>query len=87
MNMTVFTDQSTESITAPDNTTEEKSVEFKLKDLRYVTCQMITPYPVANMTPQVGSCHLLVCVEFHFACTKLDVFLVCALLLLAPWAF
>ena len=54
MNMTVYTSSGEELLTASDNTTVESTIQLLAADLSYVTCEMITPYPMVNMTPVVS---------------------------------
>ena len=52
--MTVYTSSGEELLTASDNTTVESTIQLLAADLSYVTCEMITPYPMVNMTPVVS---------------------------------
>lgn len=56
MKLTVISDEGGESVTADSNITKVKSAAISFEDLRYVMCEMITPYPMANMTPVVSFC-------------------------------
>ena len=52
--MTVYTSSGEELLTASDNTTVESTIQLLAADVSYVTCEMITPHPMVNMTPVVS---------------------------------
>lgn len=53
MSMTVQAENQADILTAQDDITQEKSVQYIPEDLEYVTCIMTTPHPIVNMTPVV----------------------------------
>ena len=52
--MTVLTSDGAEILNVSDNSTLEDSV-ILTGGLTYAKCEMITPYPMDNMSPQVNS--------------------------------
>ena len=54
MKMTVLTSEGAEILNVSDNSTLEGS-GILAGGLTYATCEMMTPYPMDNMSPQVNS--------------------------------
>ena len=54
MKMTVLTSEGAEILNVSDNSTLEDSV-ILVGGLNYAKCEMMTPYPMDNMSPQVNN--------------------------------
>ena len=66
MKMTVLTSEGAEILNVSDNSTLEESV-ILTGGLTYAKCEMTTPYPMDNMSPQVNSYYsIYVDVELSF---------------------
>ena len=67
--MTVLTSEGAEILNVSSNSTLEDSV-ILTGGLTYATCEMMTPYPMGNMSPQVNS-HYSIHVDEELSCTEM----------------
>ena len=64
MKMTVLTSEGAEIFNVSDNSTLEDSV-ILTGSLTYAKCEMMTPYPMDNMSPQVNTDHSILMQSCH----------------------